>query len=121
MSNNNGRNSTQPYECAYKTTIIASEVGDYSIFVKKNLSGWNFIWLTTKKAPRWFQVKEVIPSPSGSMLYFESLIKDVFKKGCIYPIRYCKETTFETTSIEKWLHITNKINKDFYKYYFREK
>lgn len=69
-----------------KTTLIISEVADYSLFVKKNFSDVKGVRIKTKSMDSWLTTKEIIATPSGSVLYFEDKVKGIFKKGCIYPI-----------------------------------
>lgn len=68
-----------------KTAIPISDISDYSIFVKKNLSDAKGFSIKTKSS-KWYKAKEILPSPSGSVIYFDEQIGKVFKKGCIYPV-----------------------------------
>lgn len=68
-----------------KTTIPVSDIGDYSLFIKKNLGEARGFFIRTKSS-KWYEAKEIIPSPSGSVIYFNEQVGKIFKKGCIYPI-----------------------------------
>lgn len=68
-----------------RTAIPISDISDYSIFVKKNLSDAKGFSIKTKSS-KWYKAKEILPSPSGSVIYFDEQIGKVFKKGCIYPV-----------------------------------
>jgi hypothetical protein len=68
-----------------KTTVSVFDVGDYSIFIKKNLEDAKGLLIKTKSS-KWYEAKEIIPSPSGSVIYFNEQVGKIFKKGCIYPI-----------------------------------
>lgn len=68
-----------------KTTVPVSDIGDYSLFIKKNLGEARGFFIRTKSS-KWYEAKEIIPSPSGSVIYFNEQVGKIFKKGCIYPI-----------------------------------
>lgn len=68
-----------------KTTLIFSEVADYSVFIKKYLSGIKGVRIKTKSIDKWLTTKEIMATPSGSILYFKEKVGDIFKSGCIYP------------------------------------
>ena len=68
-----------------KTAIPISDISDYSIFIKKNLSDAKGFSIKTKSS-KWYKAKEILPSPSGSVLYFDEQVGEIFKKGCIYPV-----------------------------------
>lgn len=70
-----------------KTTLITSEVADYSIFVKRNLSDVKAVRIKTKSMDKWLTTKEIMATPSGSVLYFEDKVGDIFRNGCIYPAK----------------------------------
>lgn len=72
------------YKCK-KCTLIVSDISEYSLFIKKDLSKYKFILIWSKKMSGGLQTKDIISSPSGSILYFDKPINNVFKKGCIYP------------------------------------
>ena len=68
-----------------KSTVPVFDVGDYSIFIKKNLEDAEGFFIRTKSS-KWYEAKEIMPSPSGSVLYFDEQVGEIFKKGCIYPV-----------------------------------
>lgn len=68
-----------------KTTVSVLDVGDYSIFIKKNLEDAKGLLIKTKSS-EWYEAKEIMSSPSGSVLYFDGQVGEIFKKGCIYPV-----------------------------------
>lgn len=70
-----------------KTTLITSEVADYFIFVKKDLSDAKGVRIKTKSMDRWLTAKEIMATSAGSILYFEDKVMDIFKNGCIYPAK----------------------------------
>lgn len=67
-----------------KSTVPVFDVGDYSIFIKKNLEDAKGFFIKTKSS-KWYEAKEIMSSPSGSVLYFDEQVCEIFKKGCIYP------------------------------------
>lgn len=70
-----------------KTTLIVSDVADYSFFVKKDLSDVKVVKIKTKLMDSWLTAKEIIATSAGSILYFEDKVSGIFKNGCIYPAR----------------------------------
>lgn len=68
-----------------KTTLIISEVSDYSLFIKKNL--FDAKGVKIKSMDKWLTAKEIIATPSGSVLYFEDKVSGIFKNKCIYPVK----------------------------------
>lgn len=93
-----------------KTTIIVSEAADYSVFIKKDLSGIKGVSIKTKSMDKWLTTEEIMVTPSGSILYFKEKVGDIFKSGCIYPaLLYYRPTN---KSLEKTLD-------DYIKYIFK--
>lgn len=88
IKKSNFENKIDPFWYCNKkhTTVIVSEVADYSLFVKKNLSNVRGVRIKTKSMDSWLTAKEIIATPSGGILYFEDKVKGIFKKGYIYPI-----------------------------------
>lgn len=68
-----------------KTTLTISEAADYSVFIKKALSDIKGVRIKTKSMDKWLTTKEIMATPSGSILYFKEKVGDIFKSGCIYP------------------------------------
>jgi len=88
-----------------KTTLIISEVADYSLFVKKNLSDVKGVRIKTKSMDKWLTAKEIIATSSGSVLYFEDKVGDIFRDGCIYSAKIYTEYTknFGKNNFYDWL------------------
>jgi hypothetical protein len=67
-------------------TVIVSDIGDYSLFINKDITGADLVFLKSKKSFGWIRVVDYLASSSGSVLYFNKNIKSLFKENCIYPI-----------------------------------
>lgn len=82
-----------------KTTLIVSDVADYSFFVKKDLSDVKGVRIKTKSMNKWLTAKEIMATPSGSVLYFEDKVSGIFKNECIYPVvlyfKYSKDSFYK--------------------------
>lgn len=63
------------------------EVGDYSLFVREDLKDYTYV-LIIAEDHLVHMSKEVLPSETGTIIYFKEKIKDVFFEGMIYRA-YC--------------------------------
>lgn len=76
---------------AKKKTVFVSDVGEYTLFIKKDLKNLRYADITIKtRKSDWFTPSEIITSPEGSLLYFDKRVKGIFKKNHIYTIQYIK-------------------------------
>jgi hypothetical protein len=69
------------------STIIIEDIGDNTVFVKKNLSKFNRLSLWSRKCKSPYISSEIISAPTGSIIYFKESLPNEFKKGNIYPVR----------------------------------
>ncbi len=83
-----------------ETTVVVSDIGDYSIFIKKYIGDAKGFFIRTKSS-KWYEAKEIIPSPSGSVLYFDEQVGEIFKKGCIYPVIILNSYVLSLKMIQK--------------------
>lgn len=83
-----------------KSTVPVFDVGDYSIFIKKNLEDAKGFFIRTKSS-EWYEAKEIITSPSGNILYFNEKVGEIFKKGCIYPVIILNSYVLSLKRLEK--------------------
>ena len=101
-----------------KKTFVVSDVNDYSIFINKNLKDIIHFRIKTKHSS-WYEPTQIISTEAGSILFFNECIKDIFKKGCIYPARvvmefswyYKKLTATDLTKALKNLYKPKKSKK----------
>lgn len=101
-----------------KKTFVVSDVGDYSLFISKSLKDVLYFRIKTKHSS-WYEPTQIINTEAGSILFFNECIKDVFKKGCIYPARvvmefswyYRKLTVTDLTKALKNLYKPKKSKK----------
>lgn len=101
-----------------KKTFVVSDVGDYSLFISKSLKDALYFRIKTKHSS-WYEPTQIINTEAGSILFFNECIKDVFKKGCIYPANvvmkfswtYRKLTAQDLTKALKNLFTSKKSKK----------
>lgn len=99
-----------------KKTFVVSNVGDYSLFIGKNLKNVIHFRIKTKHS-QWYEPTEIIKTEQGNVLYFNECIKGVFKSGCIYPARVVNEFVWEIITPQrlntalKNLHYPEKKSK----------
>lgn len=85
---------------SYRTAIV-KDVGEYSIFIQKKLPEWTDILNISRKGKRkWYTSQETLKTPEGIVFYFDERVDDVFKKGCIYPIKVFREVRFFDVSTQ---------------------
>ena len=81
----------------YSTVFMPYEVGDYSIFVKENLTP--YFRVLVYSGLHWWESKELLSSESGTIIYFNENIKDIFEEGEIYRANCYNKRDWE---IVKW-------------------
>ena len=92
-------------------TVIVSDIGDYSLFINKDITGADLVFLKSKKVFGWIRVVDYLASSSGSVLYFNENIKSLFKENCIYPINL--RVPMSTMDIKKRTRKLHRILKKF--------
>jgi hypothetical protein len=65
------------------TTFMPHEVGDYSIYVHRNLDGLYQIGINSNNGKTYIS-KEILTSSKGSVVYFDEKITPNIKEGFIY-------------------------------------
>ena len=95
-------------------TVIVSDIGDYSLFINKDITGADLVFLKSKKSFGWIRVADYLASSSGSVLYFNKNIKSLFKENCIYPINL--RVPMSTMDIKKRSRRIYNLIRSFYHY-----
>lgn len=69
--------------------LLPVEIGDISVFIREDLTGavGMKVYLDMRDS---IDAKEILPSPSGSMVYFDTDISKVFSTGCAYMAKVFK-------------------------------
>lgn len=97
---------------AREKTFVVSDVGDYSLFINKNLKDVQYFRIKTKHSS-WYEPTQIISTEAGSILYFNECIKDVFKRGCIYPANVVMEfrRTYRRFTVQDLTRALKKLYK----------
>ena len=91
-----------------RTTVVVGDIGDCSIFIKKDLTRAKGIAIKSKKHPEWIETRDIFSTTSGSIIYFDEKVKNFFKENCIYPVLIYETPDF--SRIEKLLKAYSIIN-----------
>lgn len=90
-----------------EATIVLSDVGDYSVFIKGNFPDWvDIVGISRKGGHKWYESKEILKSSEGIVAYFDEEVGKIFKKNCIYPLKlFRKIELFDLFSDEMWKNV----------------
>lgn len=83
------------------SSIKILEVGEYSLFVKENLDKIKEVIINRRCHTKVFKSKEILPSPSGSIIYFDETVKKDFRKNCSYPTTQYKKIEISLKAFEE--------------------
>lgn len=70
-----------PWSYYYKSErhLKAIDVGEYSVFVKEDLSEVKGVIVYSGKEDKLLKSQEILPSEKGSMIYFDNKVADIIK------------------------------------------